>query len=201
MNAEKKKNLKKFGMKVAIVAAVILAVGIVISLNSKSRTIQTKSTQFGLKDVGQLETQEAYVTVIVDDNTWRDVYGVNIPLTNTHFIYSYDVVVTAGFEFGDVYPIVDEEAKTVTVNMPETTILRKELLLESQKVYLEDESMFNQNKLTENNEQLIQLENQAVADAEANGIYESAKANAERLITSFCANTFDPAEYEYIFKY
>ena len=82
----------------------------------------------------------------------------------------------------------------------EAKILSSEIDLDSFKVYHEDESIYRQIPLSENNEALKSLKEKAEEDAVANGLLENARSNAETILTGFFGNVYDLEEYEITFK-
>ena len=64
-------------------------------------TTESKSTKFGFKDIGELATQSAYVTEVNVTEDARELFGLEIPFTQSKTIFSYDVVVKAGIDFSE----------------------------------------------------------------------------------------------------
>ena len=67
-------------------------------------------------------------------------------------------------------------------------------------MYLEDESIFQQITLEENNEAMTELKDRAEENAVANGLLEKARENSETILTSFFAQVYDLDEYEIVFE-
>lgn len=107
----------------------------------------------------------------------------------------------AGFKVKDIIPDVDDEAKTVNITMPKAEILSNEPKLDSLKIYLEDESIFNQVTMDETNQEFIKMQQNAQQDAIANGLLESAEENAKSVITGLFSNQWNPDEYAYNFEF
>ena len=63
------------------------------------------------------------------------------------------------------------------------------------KIYLEDESIFNRFNLSENNEAMKLMQENAEKDAIDNGLLENAEANAKILIENFIHNMNDYKDY------
>ena len=74
-----------------------------------------------------------FVAIDVVDKS-RKFYGVNVPFTQTKYIYSYDVIVKAGIDFSQV-DWGEAGNNTVNVIVPEIKVLSKELKKDSFKVY------------------------------------------------------------------
>lgn len=202
---EEKKESKLFKMfkkfirkKIAIFIAIIfLIVSVVIGLRSNI-FLNSKTTKIGFENIGELATQAAYSTQIsiIDDS--REFYGVTIPFTQSKYMYSCDVVIKAGFDFGDIEWA--ENDSIIEVKLPEIKILSSEVDLDSFKIYHEDESLFNKITMTETNESMKKLQQTAEEDAISNGLLENARSNAEIILTSFFGNKYDFEKYEIVFK-
>lgn len=189
--------------KKAIIAGGIIAVFalIFIGIGTSYRT-DSKTTTLGLRNIGELATQSAYVTEVgVIDDPRTLFKKVKIPFTQSRYIYSYDFIVKAGFKVKDIIPDVDDEAKTVNITMPKSEILSNEPKLDSLKIYLEDESIFNQVTMDETNQEFIKMQQNAQQDAIANGLLESAEENAKSVITGLFSNQWNPDEYAYNFEF
>lgn len=204
-NKEEKKESKLFKIfkksikrKIAIfIAIIVLIVAVVIGLRSDI-FFDSKTTKIGFENIGELATQTAYSTQlgVIDDS--RELYGVTIPFTNSKYIYSYDVVIKAGFDFGDIE--WKENNNVIEVKLPKAKILSSELDLNSFKIYHEDESVFNQITITENNEAMKKLQKTAEENAVANGLLENARDNSETILKIFFSNKYDLEKYEIVFK-
>lgn len=85
------------------------------------------------------------------------------------------------------------------MKLPEAKILSSEVDQDSLKVYHEDESIFRQISLEENNEAVAKLRETAENDAIENGLLDNARENAETILTSFFAGVYDMDEYKIVF--
>lgn len=128
----------------------------------------------------------------------RELFGFSIPFTQSKYIYSYDIIIKAGYDFEKIEWEVNDH--TIEVKMPEAKILSSEIDLDSFKVYHEDESAFRQVTLDENNEALKSMQEKAENDAVANGLLENAKSNAETILTGFFGGSYNLDEYTLTFK-
>lgn len=177
-----------FGILIAAaLAAVAFGVG-------KSITSDAKTTKIGFENLGELATQAAYCTEVNVTEASRDLFGVTIPFTRSKYVYSYDVVIKAGFDFGKIEWSVNET--TIEVKLPEVMILSSELDMDSFKIYHEEESIFRPITLAENNDAMANLIQSAVENAKANGLLDNALTNAKTILTGFFANAYDLKKYE-----
>ena len=176
------------GILVVILLAAAVALGAKTVLSADGRT-----ARLGFEDIGELATQSAYCTEVEVTEASRELFGVTIPFTQSKYIYSYDVVIKAGLDFTNVS--WSQQDGTIRVTLPEIRVLSNEIDLDSLKVYHEDESLFRNITLEENNAALADLKARAEQDAIGNGLLEEARDNAQQILTAFFANQYDLTEY------
>lgn len=182
-------------VKIILIIAVIVILFIGVS---RYFLTESRTTKLGFEDIGELATQTAYCTEVNVTEAARELFGMTIPFTQSKYIYSYDIQIKAGLDFEEIEWEVN--GSTIEVRLPETKILSSEIDLDSFKVYLEDESIYREITLEENNEALKSMKQSAEDDAVANGLLENARSNAETILTGFFGNVYDMDEYEIIFK-
>lgn len=193
---ETKQKLIKYGA--ILLGVIILAAAIIIGYRVYTSSEQ-ETTKIGFENIGELATQSAYCTEVNVTDKSKKLWKVKIPFTQSKYIYSYDFVVKAGFNFGEI--TWEETNQRITVKLPKAKVLSVEPVDGSFKVFHEKESIFQQVKLEENMEALEEMKNQAKEDAIANGLYDNAKANAESMLTAFFGSTYDMSQYKIEFVY
>ncbi len=179
---------------IILIIAVVCAIGFGVKNYIVS---DSKTTKIGFEDIGELATQTAYCTEVNVTDASRELFGMKIPFTQSKYIYSYDIEIKAGFDFTEIE--WDVNGSTIEVRLPEAKILSSEVDQDSLEVYHEDESIFRQISLEENNEAVAKLRETAVNDAIENGLLENARENAESILTSFFAEVYDMDEYKIVF--
>lgn len=148
--------------------------------------------------MGELATQTAYCTKVNITEEDRDLFGVSIPFTQSKYIYSYDIVIKAGFNFEEIE--WEEKGKKIEVKLPKAKILSSDIDFDSFKLYHEAESIFNQIKMNENNEAMKMLQKSAEEDAVNNGLLINARKNAEIILKGFFSKKYDFESFEIVFK-
>lgn len=159
---------------------------------------QEQTVTLGFEDIGVLVTQASHNTQVKVMEASRELFGYSIPFTQSKYIYSYDVDIEAGIDFGKVEWRVQEQ--TIFVTLPEVTVTKCQILPDSFRVYHEQESIFRQFRLAENNEALRQMQEEARRDAVENGLLDAARRNAESLLTIFFAGQYDLSVYSIEFS-
>ena len=182
---------------ITIIVAVLIIAAVVLGVSKKFMT-DNKTTKIGFEDIGELATQSAYCTEVNVTEAARELFGLTIPFTESKYIYSYDIEIKAGFDFEEIE--WEEKGNTIEVRLPEAEILSSEIDLDSFKIYHEDESIFREITMSENNEALKSMKENEEKDAVENGLLENARSNAEEILTGFFGNVYDMDEYEIVFK-
>lgn len=186
------------GILLGIIIGFLVAAGggyYLYTQSNANKEENSKTVKLGFEDIGELATQEMIGTVVHTEQASQTLFGVEIPFTQSHYIYSYDFDVKAGYDFSAITYTVDEENKAITVTLPEEKLLSIEVLTDSFKVYYEKESIFKRITLEDNNDALKDMQETAKEDAISNGIYDKAKDNAVTLLKAFFANQYSLEEY------
>lgn len=188
---------RNFGtiLKLALLIAIVAAIGVGVRVINVS---ESKTTKIGFEDIGEMATQSAYCTEVNVTEDAKELYGMRIPFTQSKYIYSYDIVIKAGYDFNEIE--WKEKNKTIEVKLPEAKVLSNELDMDSFKVYHEEESIFSKITLEENNDAVKKMKLNAQENAIANGLLENARSNAETMLTGFFADEYDLDEYKIVFK-
>lgn len=188
-------NLKNIVLIALVVVLAITVVGLGFKV---SHTTESKTTKLGFEDIGEFATQSAYCTEVSATANARKLFGHNLPFTQSNIVFSYDVVIKAGYDFSAI--TWDVHDTTITVKLPEVKVLSCEVKEDSFKKYVEDESIFTPFTLDDNNNAMKALKETAQTDAIANGLYENARSNAETMLTTFFSSAYDMDQYTIEFQ-
>lgn len=188
-------NLKNIVLIALVVVLAITVVGLGFKV---SHTTESKTTKLGFEDIGEFATQSAYCTEVSATANARKLFGHNLPFTQSNIVFSYDVVIKAGYDFSAI--TWDVHDTTITVKLPEVKVLSCEVKEDSFKKYVEDESIFTPFTLDDNNNAMKALKETAQTDTIANGLYENARSNAETMLTTFFSSAYDMDQYTIEFQ-
>lgn len=177
----------------------VVAVAAVIGFRSKLST-EGQTQSLGFQNVGYLTTQSVYSNEVKVVEGSRDLFGVEIPFTQSKYIYSYGVEIEAGLDFTQVTYEVNDETEQIVVKLPPVEVKDSHIDTDSFKVYYEKESIFRRITLEEDNEARREMEENAKESAVANGLLEKARSNAETVLRGFFASAYDLDVYELIFE-
>ncbi len=188
-----------------VVCAILLSLAIVYIVfqflkPAPAMILETKTTDFGFKDIGELTTQSAFYTEILSQESYRQLFntGFNIPGTKASKIVSFDGIIKAGIDFKDISYSINDDTHTVYITMPEAMILSNELDHNSVKVWSEKLNVFNPTSFEATNEVYRTIENQAKEKAIENDLLLYASNNAKTLIKGMCKSVLP--EYEVVFQ-
>ena len=154
-------NLKNIVLIALVVVLAITVVGLGFKV---SHTTESKTTKLGFEDIGEFATQSAYCTEVSATANARKLFGHNLPFTQSNIVFSYDVVIKAGYDFSAI--TWDVHDTTITVKLPEVKVLSCEVKEDSFKKYVEDESIFTPFTLDDNNNAMKALKETAQTDAQ-----------------------------------
>lgn len=160
----------------------------------------SRLTAFSLKDVGKLVTQEGCYTSIQTLTNSRDLFGVQIPLTEKKYVYSMDGIVSAGIDFEQVELVPDDLTKTLTVYLPPAEIFNVTPNENSFTIYHDGENPFNGLHLDETNESRKKMVQDIQNKAIEYDIQGHAESNAKTLITALIGQTYDLEIWNLQFK-
>lgn len=183
-------------MTLAVFAALIAAVvWMAPGVLSERTQVSSETVEMELKNIGELATHAGYYTNVQVIKSSRQIFGVDIPLTQSQFIFSYDGVVKAGVDFAEIEISVDEGRGQIAVTLPEVKVLSNEIDLDSLEIYDESNNIFHPLNIDDVNVSLIEMQEESEAKAIEDGLLESARENAEVLLRGMLAGFYDAQDY------
>ncbi|MGN0185968.1 MAG: DUF4230 domain-containing protein [Aristaeellaceae bacterium] len=179
-----------------ILIAVIVILGLMVAVGiTTARVIRSRPVKFGLENIGELVTQSGYYTNVQVIEDWREVFGWQVPFTQSKYVYSYDGIIKAGVDFSLVSVTVDDLKHEIVMKLPDIKILSNEVDLDSLQVYDSRNNVFTPLEIDDVNEASKKMKEEAEKSAINNGLLESARENAEFLLRGFVASFFDMQNY------
>lgn len=190
---------------IAVIIIILLcAVLVYTRKEAKSNYVSDeKITEIGFENIGELATQSVTTTTVRVETKDLKLFNVSIPLTQSKYIYTYNTTIKAGINFSDVkwqLGDTDDTSHNIYVDIPEVKTLSADIDLDSFKVLHEENNIFSPITLTEHNDSLIQLGENALSDAINSGLYDRALDNAKTILTSFISQVYPSNEYNIIFS-
>ena len=190
---------------IAVIIIILLcAVLVYTRKEAKSNYVSDeKITEIGFENIGELATQSVTTTTVRVETKDLKLFNVSIPLTQSKYIYTYNTTIKAGINFSDVkwqLGDTDDTSHNIYVDIPEVKTLSADIDLDSFKVLHEENNIFSPITLTEHNDSLIQLRENALSAAINSGLYDRALDNAKTILTSFISQVYPSNEYNIIFS-
>jgi len=158
--------------------------------------ILVKTLEDGVRDMGLLITQEYYFTDAVTQSKVRTLFNIPLGFTETTYVATYDGVVTAGIDFGDIRIGLDVREKKVTVEMPKAEIRNVDIDPNSFVLYSEKNGLGNPLSISDYNGSIVDLENKARTQAVERGLLDQADENAKRIVQNFMGGFLDLTKYD-----
>lgn len=154
----------------------------------------------GVRDVGLLVTDEYYFTEVVSYSSVKKLWKLELPLTESSYLISYDGTVSAGVDLSGASVTKDDAQKRVTVTLPKAEIQYIDIDTESFQVYSEKQGVGNRVSVTDFNDSLVELERNAREKAIDRGLLDRADDNARRIVRNFVGSLLDLNEYTLVFE-
>ena len=163
-------------------------------------TISADVIQDGLRDMGELATEEYYFKEVVSYSSIKQFLGLNLGLTESSYLAGYEGVIKAGIDFTEIKVGKDDDNKIITVTLPRTRILSSEINPDSFELYSEKEGWRNPISVTDYNNSLAELVKKAETSATERGVLEKAGENAQLIIRNFIMTLLGDPSYSVQFE-
>ena len=152
----------------------------------------------GVRELGLLVTDEYYFTEVVSYSSIKKLWKIDLGITESSFLASYDGVVRAGVDLSAVIE-KDGERKRITVSLPPAAITDVDIDPESFQLYSEKAGLGNPISAEDFNNALVELEATARDKALARGLLDRADENAHALVRRVVGALVDLNEYTLVF--
>ena len=160
------------------------------------KEITASTIQDGLRDMGFLVTEEYYFTQVISYTSNLKLFNlVELGITESKYLASYDGVVTAGIDFEKIRIQKDQDRGVIDVALPEAAILNVDIDPESFELYTEKEGWGNPISLKDYNQSLVELEKNAADRAVERGLLDRAEENARQVVENFIRSLMDTSAY------
>jgi hypothetical protein len=157
------------------------------------KTITADVLQDGLNDMGVLITEEYYFTQVENYEKTKTI--LNFFTSSSNFIYSYDGVVTAGIDCGEIAVEKNDTNKVITITVPPAEIRYIDIDYDSFQMYSEQEGLWNSMSMEDYNDSLVEFEDLARENAIDKGVLEKADENAKTIIENFVMGMIEDSNY------
>lgn len=159
------------------------------------KEISSQILRDGVREVGVLETEEYYFTEVVSFSSIKKLWKIDLGITESSYLASYDGVVRAGVDLSGAEVVKDDDLKRITVTLPAAEIQGVDIDPESFQLYSEKAGLGNHISAEDFNNSLVELETTAREKAVARGLLERADGNARVLIRNLIGALVDLNAY------
>ena len=163
------------------------------------KEISAEILRDGVREVGVLVTDEYYFTEVVSFSSIKKFWKIDLGITESSYLASYDGVVRAGVDLTGAEVAKDDAQKRITVTIPAAEIQGVDIDPESFQLYSEKAGLGNHISAEDFNNSLVELEATARDKAIERGLLERADENARVLIRNLIGALVDLNEYSLVF--
>ena len=153
------------------------------------KVITAGTIQDGLRDMGKLVTEEYYFTEVLSN---KKTVSFLFPIGDESYMVRYDGYIPAGIDFSRIGVTVDEDARTITVSLPEAEMKDPVIDYESIQILDEKHTIFTDITAEERNKAVLEFQENARKKALEKGILKRADENAELVVKNFVMSTAGP---------
>ena len=213
-----KKTMDGIKSKVFVIALLIIffAIGFLVGRNfiktpqlpgtplaTEDKELTISVLEKTLENAGDLVTQKYVYRDAVYDNNAKKFFktNINIPFTKKRVIFTYKGTISAGYNVSDIQFEVDNDAKVVTIILPEMKVIANEVDEKSFKYILEENSLFNSYKLKDFSDMQSAMKDEMQKAAKKDKIFQqNTRENAENILTDFFKGSGVVEGYDIVFK-
>ena len=159
------------------------------------KEVTVEEIRSGLNDMGFLLTEEYFFTDVVRFSSIKKLFSIELGITESSYLASYDGVVSAGVDFGSILVRRDEQQGILTIELPAAQIHSVDIDPQSFQLYSEKTGLGNPVSAADFNSSLVELEMSAQEKALERGLLEHADENARRIVRNFVAGLVDTTRW------
>ena len=174
---------------IAFIAGVWIGKNGIPGLSSGGATVTSKAVVMQIEECAELTSAKMYYAAIVNFDEGDIPY-----ITKKSFKMYYSAMIYAGVDLTDVTPEIDDEARTITVTIPEATVLSVDVDEDSIEYYDDKSGLFSINTHEADKQASIEAEDDAIEGAEEHGLLDEAEESAKSTIKGFLS-PFTEEEY------
>lgn len=163
------------------------------------KEISSEILQDGVRELGLLVTDEYYFTEVVSYSSIKRLWKIDLGITESSYLASYDGIVRAGVDLSAASIDKDDAKKRITVSLPAAEIVSVDIDPETFQLYSEKAGLGNPISAEDFNNSLVELEATARDKALERGLLERADENAKALIRNVIGALCDLNEYSLVF--
>lgn len=167
----------------------------------KNAVVSVWNVEEILKPASELITVKYNYTDADVFENYKQIRGWKIPGTTNKTIFTYDGVISVGVDFAQISVQVDNAAKTITITLPEPSVIANEINASSFQYYDVSNSVFNQTEMDDVTELVKVLKEKKAEKTLANQeVLQQATENAKTVLKSFLSASDLTKDYLIVFE-
>lgn len=169
---------------VAVVIVCLLSLAFAGGENSSAVSVSVSDMQRELRTIGDFATACYTYSGVGDWGSSRQLFGINIPLTDNRRIFSYTGSITAGYRVADIRLSVDDAEGVIYVSLPQAEVLSNHIDVGSIVFLYTHNNIFNSLRDSDMQAVLVGIEADELEQAASAGLYTQTEASAQSAITA-----------------
>ena len=163
-------------------------------------TVTTEVVEQALEQASDLVTLAYRYKSASTVSDVKKFFEIELPFTESKSVFTYTGTVRVGYDLSAVGIEVDNDAKTITLTLPEQKIISNEIDFDSFEFIVDESSVFNPQKLYESTPAIDDLKKDAEKEVKNDKEFAAqARDNAEVVLTSFLRAAGIDEEYDIVF--
>lgn len=169
---------------------------------SEDSTVSVNTVKTVLKPASELITGKYYYTNAVSDEDPVSIVGLNLPGTSNKYVFTYDGIISAGYDLQKANIKIDNDSNTILIKMPKLKIISSEVDENSFEIVFKQNSVFNDDDIEQNAKTRAAcaklMKKKAMNDK---NFIKLTRENAEVVLKSFLTSSGDTKKYKVEFEY
>ena len=127
-------------------------------IEERTKKVSKRTLQGTVSSASEIVTYKYYYTNLGETEKDKKIFkSVSVPFTKEKTLFTYDGVISAGYNLKSVEIDVDDEKQVITVTLPEPRILSHEVDMDSFRIYDIKKSIFTSMEMEEYTEYINAL--------------------------------------------
>lgn len=157
---------------------------------TETRTVTRQEVEVALAQAADLTTYTGTYTVEVTTENAKRLLGLKVPFSTNAISLTCDGVVKVGFDIREVQVAVDNDARVIYLDLPETRVLDNYVIWDSV-VCAEHHAFFNRIEFDQYQTLISEVEQLGLDQVKAAGIFRDAQASARSTLQGFLSGFAD----------
>lgn len=132
---------------------------------------------------------------------YKELFGKKVPFTTDKVVFTYKGTISVGIDLSNVQYSIDNENRSITINLPKNEIISNEIDNSSFEYPFESDSVFNTSGMSDFTELLAKLKDKKQKEVMNNKEFmDSAVQDTKNVLEDFLTAADATKEYKVIFE-